>query len=221
MRELPKVLLLDFDGTLVDSLPALYQVYLDFLAAHGKEGTRAEFESYNGPALHEFVGKMAAHHNLSGTLEEHLRHYKQKISEAYLRSPHTLEGVPAVLKRAHALGIRLMIVTASSREQVLRWMKRDALDAFFETVVTADDVEVGKPDPAVYLKALEIAQVLASEALAVEDARFGVMAATRAKIPTVSLRNRLDPNSLDKADQKWLVASLEDWRAFEDFLFEK
>ena len=50
-----KGLLIDLDGTLVDSVPALFQVYKKFLAYYGKEGTKEEFISLIGPSIDEIV----------------------------------------------------------------------------------------------------------------------------------------------------------------------
>ena len=43
----------DLDGTLADSLPAMYQVYLNYLTDFGQNGSKEEFEELNGPSLVE------------------------------------------------------------------------------------------------------------------------------------------------------------------------
>src|SRR5688572_8005467 len=58
-------LLLDFDGTLADSLGVMRSVYDQFLLSHDKEPSDAEFESLNGPPLFEVVRRLKCTHGLA------------------------------------------------------------------------------------------------------------------------------------------------------------
>ena len=60
----------------------------------------------------------------------------------------------------------------------------------FDVVLTGEDVEHGKPDPDVYLKALEKLNVSAEDAIAFEDTPIGMLAAERAKINCINIAIR-------------------------------
>ncbi|MBA9030402.1 HAD superfamily hydrolase (TIGR01509 family) [Rhizobium leguminosarum] len=62
------------------------------------------------------------------------------------------------------------------------------LIGLFDAIVTLEDVGVGKPDPAVYLKAAELLGVPPDECLAFDDTEEGVDAATRAGMVTIDVR---------------------------------
>ncbi len=47
--------LFDFDGTLIDSISILFDVYSKFLSKYGFEGTLKEFNELNGPSLKEII----------------------------------------------------------------------------------------------------------------------------------------------------------------------
>jgi len=64
-----KVIAFDMDGVIADTLGALYRCYLDLLAAHGVEGTEAEFNQLNGPKISEIVSYLKQTYQLPASEE--------------------------------------------------------------------------------------------------------------------------------------------------------
>jgi len=177
----PAALLLDLDGTLVDSEPIHRRGYAAFFADRGWEvrdlsiftGRRAEdvFATEPGPWSAHDPGDLA-----SAVLP-------------FLPSgalPRPVTGAVELIAAAAAAGVPLALVTSAGGA----WVDASlggALDvrAHFATLVTADDVVDGKPDPAGYRLAAARLDVPAAQCLVVEDSPAGIAAALGAGVDQV------------------------------------
>jgi mannitol-1-/sugar-/sorbitol-6-phosphatase len=97
-----------------------------------------------------------------------------------------VDGAVELVRELRQRGYRLAVVTSAGREWALRVLDdvlgvADALDV----VVTAEEVEVGKPSPEGYLRACRRLGVAPAACVAVEDAPSGVRALVAAGVRTV------------------------------------
>lgn len=117
------------------------------------------------------------------------------------RRPEALE----TLKWLSENGYRIALATATPRDRAEEQLKETGLLPYFDEIVSATEVKLGKPAPDVYIKTLEVLGADPEECLAVEDSPNGVESATAAGIPTVMIPDQTQP---DKALQKKLYACL-------------
>jgi HAD superfamily hydrolase (TIGR01509 family) len=82
-------------------------------------------------------------------------------------------------------GIRIAIATTGRAAWVDALVGKILADDVVEVVVTGDDVSRLKPDPEVYMRALELLDLPPENALAIEDSENGLRAAAAAGLPTV------------------------------------
>ncbi|MDZ7748915.1 MAG: HAD-IA family hydrolase [Halofilum sp. (in: g-proteobacteria)] len=141
---------------------------------HYLEEYRPEFEPDEGRRA--FVG--TAHQRKN-------RHYQALLAagEVPLRP-----GVRRLMDEVHGAGLRLAIASSSLRANVQALLTH-ALDpqapAWFDVVVTGDDVARKKPDPEIYRRVLERLDLAAEDCIAIEDSQNGCQAAVAARLPTV------------------------------------
>jgi HAD superfamily hydrolase (TIGR01509 family) len=183
----PHVLFLDLDGTLADSLPAMRAAYRAFLGELGRTGSEAEFDSLNGPALPEIVRTLRERHGLEASVDRLETRYRALITERYTGDARPAPGAQAVLSCASRHGIRVLVVTSAERLVAERFLQAHGLADSIEAVVTAEGLARSKPDPAIYRRALTLANVSAAESWAVEDSPGGWHAATGAGVRTFVL----------------------------------
>jgi HAD superfamily hydrolase (TIGR01509 family) len=176
-------LFIDLDGTLADSLHVMRAVYERFLAHHGRSGSRAEFDSLNGPPLDEIVRHLARVHGLGLPHGRLMALYTRMIEEAY-GAVRPCAGAPDLLAAVRAQGMKVAVVTSSSSALAGRWLRRVGLDALIDAVVGGDEVERGKPDPEPYRLAMARCGCSAEGSLAVEDSPTGCRAALAAGLKT-------------------------------------
>ena len=184
-----KALIFDFDGLLMDTETTLLESWRWEWWRHGLELDPAGFFADHGGdanelryvALAEAVGPAydrASSHDLRMA-------YRAALNAALEPAP----GVVGWLDRAAELGLRLAVASSSDVSHVGTMLDRTGLRARFEVLATGDEVTAHKPDPAVYLLALDRLGLPAQEAVAFEDTAHGVAAAQAAGLPCVAVPN--------------------------------
>lgn len=178
MTGLPSALLLDLDGTLVDSEPLQREGYRRFFTARGWEA----------PDLSLFTGRRAEDvlPTVDGPWRDHdhaaiAREIGSLVPRDVLPTP--VAGAVDLVRTARARGVLLAIVTSAGPA----WVQQAIGDGLgvldlVDVVVTADDVVDGKPDPAGYALACTWLEVEPAATWAVEDSPAGVRAAVGAGV---------------------------------------
>ncbi|KRF34822.1 HAD family hydrolase [Nocardioides sp. Soil805] len=174
----PTALLLDLDGTLVDSEPLQREGYRRFFASRG----------WVEPDLSVFTGRRAE--DVLPTLDGPWRDddhaaIAREVTALVPRdvAPSPILGADALVRAAVAVGVRVAVVTSAGPA----WVQQALGDGMrlldlVEVVVTAEDVVDGKPDPAGYLLACERLGLHPGTTLAAEDSTAGVRAAVSAGV---------------------------------------
>jgi pyrophosphatase PpaX len=137
--------LFDLDGTLADTVPLILASYRHTMEVHRGEALPDELwlQHLGRPlrdTLQEFGRDEAEAHAMMET-------YVGFQREAHDRMVAPYEGAREVVETLEARGVRLAVVTSKRREMARRTLAHCGLDGPMETMVTADDVEKGKPDP--------------------------------------------------------------------------
>ncbi|MBS0622615.1 MAG: HAD family phosphatase [Verrucomicrobia bacterium] len=195
----PKVqtrgLLVDFDGTLVDSVAPLKRLFLNFLAAQGLKGGADEFDRLNGMAIREVLPLLREKYALPWSDEELWLRYRDHIHQIYCNEVKPFAGAREFLEGAAQRGLRVAIVTSSMAEFVKSFLVKYDLDRLVDCVITSERVVRSKPDPAIYQLAVAELGFLPSEFIAIEDSVSGLKSALAAGVPTLALlRERMTLN---------------------------
>ncbi len=182
-----KAVLIDLDGTLAQSLPFLKQSYFDFLFQHGCQGSDEEFQELSGPSLSQIIGILKDRHCLDSLTEELYENYLAHLTRHYSLSVTPFPGAASLLDFLSRQGLRLSLVTSAPRSLAAAFLVRHAFDSFFEEIVSGEDVATSKPDPAVYELALTKLGLPPGAAIAIEDSRSGVQAASSAGLDVIAV----------------------------------
>lgn len=203
-----KALLVDFDGTLVDSAKPLFATYKKFLKLQGSKGSSHEFKSLMGPTLAEVVATLKKNHHLTKSQEALYQAYTHLLKQMYevLVQPMS-EAIP-VLLYLKKQGVKLVLVSSANRALISLFLARRGLQDLFDHIVTGDDVKRGKPDPMIYQLALKKAKVAPQASLALEDSINGVQSALNAHINVWKLNSRA--KKIDLKKQGWQVRNWDD-----------
>ncbi|MGD9681654.1 MAG: HAD family hydrolase [Candidatus Obscuribacterales bacterium] len=180
-------LLIDLDGTLIDSLPCLETTYFDFLSGFGKAGSREEFAELIGPPIEEVVTILRERYNLEQDTESLLADYHGRMDGNYSLC-QAMKGADDLLTLAGATGRRLALVTGADAMTVTGILKRLGWSNRFDVVVTAcDSYPEHKPSPVPYLKALAGLGTTKESCLVLEDSLNGIKSATAAGLASIAI----------------------------------
>lgn len=180
----------DFDGLILDTETHEYRVLEAIFKEHWAElplevwgqcvGTHASaFDAY--AYLEECIGRPVD--------REAIKQQRIESFDNRIQNERALPGVEAYLQAAKRLGLKIGLASSSRREWVTRFLNHLNLTDYFECIRTAGDVEHVKPDPALYLRALECLGVNPEHAIAFEDSPNGALAAKRAGMKCVIVPN--------------------------------
>lgn len=205
-----KAVIFDFDGTIIDTESAWFDIYQQILKEqHGFDLTLEEFVKVVGTtdgALFDFIDQSlgnpldrAAFVNQVGSRFETIR------EQLALR-----DGFLETAKELSARGILLAVASSSDREWIEGFLKQYGLLDFFPIIVSSDDVEEVKPNPALYEVALQQLGVSADEAIAIEDSYNGSIAAISAGIHCLIIPNDVT-RSLTFHEKGQLIESFADF----------
>ncbi|MEE0885478.1 MAG: HAD family phosphatase [Treponema sp.] len=120
-------------------------------------------------------------------------------------------GIPLMPHAKEALeylGQKYTLALASSTRKsvVQKQLTNIGIIKYFKTLTTGDMVEHSKPDPEIYLKALESIKISAENAVAIEDSPNGVNSAANAKIRTIMVPDKIQPDEALKS-RCWKILS--------------
>ena len=200
-----KALIFDFDGLILDTETPEYQVWQAIYREHGFELPDDEWgKIIGGYGISSFDA--AEHLALlsQGRLDSvSLRDRHRSESHAITLAQAVLPGVIDYLQEAKRLGLKLAIASSSPHSWVDTHARRLGFLDDFDKVICADDVGVGrtKPNPDLFLLALEQLKVQKTEAIVFEDSPNGVHAARSAGIFVVAVPNSVTSQlSIENAD---------------------
>ena len=204
-------LLFDFDGLLIDTETPSRLAYEELYREHGHElpldkwatlvGTiGAEFDP--DAHLQELVGRPLDH----VALAERRRAREHELCDLEDLRP----GIEDYLAAAAGRGLKTAIVSSSDVDWIGRHLQRlDRADGWDAIVAANGDVARAKPQPDLYVEALDALGLQPSEAIAFEDSLNGIRAAKSAGVFVVAVPNPITQTfALDEADL--LLDSLEE-----------
>jgi phosphoglycolate phosphatase len=179
-----KAVLIDLDGTLLDTAPDLAAAANAMLAEHGLEPLPAQ-------AVRDFIGRGIPHlverclqaagrplpcAHLESALRSFGAHYRRLNGRASAAFP----GVPEALERLRAAGLRLACVTNKAAAFTAPLLEKSGLAPFFDTVVTSDQIGRRKPHPEPFLHACRQLEVAPAAAVVIGDSANDAEAARAA-----------------------------------------
>jgi len=185
-----KAVIFDFDGLIVDTESVWFDAYKEVLHRYEVELTLQKFSEVVGTSdeiLFDFINS-----NLKEPIEKELiEQMAKELVDEKLLEPSLRESVEDYLISAKNAGLQIALASSSSREWVESFLKKLNIYEYFSVIKTKDDVKKVKPDPELYLKAIEEIGVQVSEAISFEDSLNGLIAATKAGLHCVIVPNQV------------------------------
>ena len=182
---LPRAVLWDMDGTLVDTEPYWIAAEHELVEAHGGTWSHEQSMAMVGNPLTESAKVLQAA-GVDRPVEEIVDHLLARVQEQVAQEVPWQPGARELLTELRERGVRCALVTMSYRslaEQVVRM----APTGVFETLVCGDEVTHGKPHPEPYLVAAERLGVDVTRCVAVEDSPTGIASARAAGAATIGV----------------------------------
>jgi HAD superfamily hydrolase (TIGR01509 family) len=182
-----KLVLLDVDGTLIDSNDTHARTWVATLAEHGFPVEFEVVRSLIGMGGDDLMDEL-------GVPQEPTRRHaiEDRRAALFLRelsSLSALAGAARLLDRLGEAGLRRVVVTSSPQEQLEAMLEQAGLIDKLDDTISADEVARAKPDPALFVRALQTVGAKASDSVALGDTPYDLEAARKAGVRLVALRS--------------------------------
>ena len=191
-----QAIVFDFDGTILDTETPDFQTWQDVYRNYDAELPLDVWLQCVGGGTDVFRPDDYLEGLLGREVDrQRLRTERRKLFLERVRVQPIMPGVLELIAAAERRGVRLAVASSSDRKWVEPHLERLGLRERFAAVVTSDDVERVKPDPALYRLAAQKLDVLPQRAVAIEDSYNGMLGAQRAGLRCVSVPNRVTRDS--------------------------
>jgi sugar-phosphatase len=183
-------ILFDLDGVLLDSTRAVTEQYTTWARENGLDPAEV-MEAAHGVRTVEVIRRVAPH--LDAVAETRKIEDREAAATNVIAMPGAVELLNSIPKG------RWCVVTSGTRFLATTRMRKFGLP-IPDVLVTADDVQHGKPDPEPYRKGAELLHADPATCLVIEDAPAGIRSAHAAGMKVISLPTTYPVTALHEAD---------------------
>lgn len=185
----------DMDGVLIDTEKHLIECWIEASKIHGFDMKREE--AY---LLRSLTAKMAAPllKNMYGEEFDYhrVRETRKRLMEQRLKKYgiERKQGVEEALIYLKNKGYKVAVATSTDSERAKQYLAEVEILQYFDYVISANMVEIGKPMPDIYLYACEKIGEKPEDCYAIEDSPNGVLSAKRAGLRVIMVPDLTEPD---------------------------
>ena len=179
-------LVFDCDGTIADTMPLHYEAWVEALNEHRVEFPEALFYELAGVPTARIIEILNERHGHDLPVQETADH-KENLYQRLLPRVVPVEPVVLLVKQ-YAGRLPMAVATGATQAICRKTLGALGLLEYFQAVVTADDVQHGKPAPDIFLESARRLGVPPESCYAFEDADLGLQAARAAGMVAIDIR---------------------------------
>ena len=181
-----KLVLLDFDGTLVDSMSMWVDIDRQIFAASGLPVPDGLTERLI-PLNEDETAAVFLEYGCQGTVESIRAMHDRLAQEQYENIIPLKPGAKQLLDLLRENNIQLGIVSAATLGRMLPCIQRLGLTGYFSIILPCGDLGINKHTAAAYKMALDTLKIAASDAIFIDDFYGNVLGAKTAGVTTVGV----------------------------------
>ena len=190
-----RAVLFDMDGLLLDTESVVLECFREACAAQGL--TKKEHVFYHCIGLRRVDSWFVLERELGNLLDLDLfdADWDRRINARLSKQVPVKPGVEQLLKYLGETGVPTVVATSTPTDIAVANLKMAGLFDYIKAVLGGEQVENGKPNPEIYLKAAGLAGHDACECAAFEDSDPGTLAAVRSGALTVQVPDLRPPSA--------------------------
>jgi len=183
-----RTVLLDIDGTLIDSNDGHARAWVDSLRAHGYVVPFEQVRPLIGMGGDKVLPALTGLDPESSEAERMSKTRSELFLERELPSLQATRGARPLLEHMLDVGLELIVATSAKQDEVRALLEQTGVSDLIQLASSADDAERSKPDPDIVQAALRLSRSQAAHSAMIGDTPYDLEAATRARVPALALR---------------------------------
>ena len=201
----------DMDGLLLDTEPLWGESMLRVAEKHKIPLGRDKFKETTGLRIHEVTEFWSIKYPWQG--KKHSEVADEILDDIIALSKEkgrVLAGVEKTLDLLKNDSFKIGLASSSPARMINELIEYFNIKSYFDVITSADEVALGKPHPAVFLKCAEHLDSRPLECIVLEDSVNGMIAGKAARMKVIAIPDRLhfDDPRFSIADMK--LGSMED-----------
>lgn len=208
-----KAVIFDMDGTLLDSMHVWDHVGEQYLASLHIQAHHGLQEILTPMSIAQSAAYLKETYPISATLEAIKEGFEQCVLYQYQKNIQLKEGVKACLQRCKEKGLRLCVLSASSKQMIESACIRCGIYDAFEYIMTCDEAGYPKTDARIYEKIVDVLGLSKQECLFIDDAYYAISCMKEAGYKVYGVYDKANHKDWETirriSDQSFI--SLKDW----------
>ena len=185
----PKAVILDVDGTLVDSNDAHAGAWVDALAEHGHQVAFADVRRLIGMGGDKLLPRVSGIEEDTPEGKAISARRKELFLRRYLSLVRPFPRTREFLERMKADGMKFVVASSAKEDELRPLLEIAGAWGLVEDITSSDDVERSKPDPDIVHAALTKTGRRPGEVVMIGDTPYDLEAARRAGVRFIAFRS--------------------------------
>lgn len=181
-----KLLITDFDGTLVNTFEANYLAYQKAFETYNLQLNREMYQACFGLRFDAFMDRAGI---LNESIQKGIRELKSSFYPDFFDRLIVNQPLLLMLRSFKQAGGLTAVASTARLKNLMNALSYIHATDVFSLILAGEDVKQGKPDPEIYNTVLNRLHILPEEALVFEDSSVGMKAAEAAGIAYVKVTN--------------------------------
>lgn len=183
-----KALLIDIDGTLLDSNESHAETFVKAFAKYNKDVSVDEFRPLIGMGADKILEKFLSPEEIREFGDELKEYRKDIFLKDYLPKIKTFHKLRELFEKIESNGIQTILATSAGDEEIKEYKKKLDISDLLEEETSADDAEESKPAPDIFEAAFsKLKDVEKKEVLIIGDTIWDAKAAIRSQIKMIGV----------------------------------
>jgi len=185
---MPKAVIFDVDGTLIDTVPLHAQSWADTFGRYGFDIPAEDIRGQIGKGADQLMPVFLDEGTVEEKGEEMERFRSDLFKERYLPSARAFPGVRELFERLRSQGVAIALGSSCKADELDGYMELAGIADLVDATTTSDDADRSKPHPDIFEAALgKLDGIDPGDVIVVGDSPYDAQAARKAGLRTVGL----------------------------------